>query len=170
MKTTDRNTITEEQGFSLVELLVVLSLVGLITTFVMTAYFYAEQAITNWKHATRLENELHTLAEGLADDIYKAEAVMEVGEGFISLEVFGHEQRQYELDQGKLFRNGVNITSEDISIISFYTENGMQTEKDSVDPKLLEIRLALGNGEDTLSTRRAVSIRKPITWKQLRGD
>lgn len=170
MKVTDRNTIIEQQGFSLVELLVVLSLAGLVTTFIMTAYFHAEQAITEWRQASRLENELHTLAEGLAKDIYQAEAVLEFEDGVIWLEVFGQEERKYELVQGKLYRNGASITSKEIQIISFYVGNGMQTEKDAVDSRLLEVRLSLSNGEDTLSTRRAVSPRKPITWKQLTGN
>lgn len=162
-------SISAGDGFSLVELLVVLALIGLMAGFVASIYLFGERMLLEWKRSMRLQNELHTLADGMSEDIYRAELLEEIGSNYIKLTMPGDTGRIYEQNGTQLLRNGRSLNHGTVGIVELVfegEETGSRKGKTSPeDITLIRIMLSLSDGQDTLALTRAIHLRRPATWK-----
>lgn len=175
-----KGTVTEEQGFSLVELLVVLSLIGLVAGFVSTVYLFGQKAFNRWEKNMKLENELHTVLAGIAEDLYRAERIEEIDRQYVHLERADRGNHIYEIDARKIVRNGHELLKKGIYVSHFRMEyhsgyeNGNHAAGLSTfninEIRSIRIELGLTDTVDTLSSQRLVHLRNPAVWKPLHRD
>lgn len=166
--------IRSERGFSLVELMIVLALIGMIGGFVASVYLFSERSIIEWERNLRLWNELHNLADGISEDIYRAEVLEEIAKNKMELFMPGNTSRTYKMDKTRLMRNGRNLNSAETDVIDLvfeWGEKANRTGKQLIeDIKLIRLALTITDRRDTLELSRAVHLRKPLTWKPIREE
>ena len=159
----------------MVELLVVMALIGLLGGFVASIYLFSEEMILEWVRNLRLQNEIHTVADGIAEDIYRAELHRQIGENYLELGLPGDISRVYRLEGKKLLRNGRNLVNDAIEAVSleFKWNNPERRTGASISPEevtLIRFELSLTDRRDTLTLNRAVHLRRPLAWKPVGGE
>ncbi len=158
--------ITDEKGFSLVEILVVLALTGILGGIMITTYFSMEKSFTEWRQNSILERETYKLIHIVAEDLYKVVEIDEVSAHFISFKRSDNHQVQYELREQNLTRNDRMLNNPDLFVTQFNIETHLL--QDSVydsRPELIRVQLGISNAIDTLHTKTAVHLRNPMAWK-----
>ena len=170
---------TDEKGFSLVEMLVVIAITGVIAWLTFSIYLFGQRYFINWNKKLNLQNELHVIIQGLAEDIYRAEHIVAFEENKLVLQMGDQSERVCQAQDDTLFRNKRNLLSDDLSLVAFRVAahhkkssgaskpTGMgRAEAGKID--LFELMLSLTNRRDTLSTTRVVHLRKPSNWNSLK--
>ncbi|MEX2345033.1 MAG: prepilin-type N-terminal cleavage/methylation domain-containing protein [Balneolaceae bacterium] len=161
-----------EEGFSLVEVLVVIALTGIVMWLTFAVYLFGQRYFVNWNQNLSLQNELHVIIQGITEDVYRAERIAGFGEEELILKMDDQNERVYHVKDDTLFRNTRSLPGTSIALAAFRVaaknndaknvSGSDKTETGKVS--LFEISLSLTNGTDTLSTTRAVHLRKPSNW------
>lgn len=168
--------VTDNQGFSLVELLVVLTLIGLVSGFVWGAWLFSERSLQKWREHVKLETEFHTIMNGISEDLYRAEIIRSADSQHIQLEVSDTASHIFTIADQKLHLNDKTLTGHGFLVTDFrivanddphFLPPAYSGQSSAGTPRLITIHLGLTNGRDTLQSHRSVSFRKPTGWKAL---
>ncbi|MGF1671540.1 MAG: Tfp pilus assembly protein FimT/FimU [Balneolaceae bacterium] len=167
------SSVLDKQGFSIVELLVVLTLIGLVSGFVWSAWLFSERSLRQWSEHVKLETEFHTLLNGISEDIYRAGIIRIIDSQQIHLEVADTLSRIFTASNQKLYLTDKSLTSHSFLITDFrivanddpsFLTTTYSRHNSAGTPGLITIHLGLTNGRDTLRSHRSVSFRKPSAW------
>lgn len=167
-----------EDGFSLVEILIALAVTSLLMGFAFAIYLLGQKYFIQWEQSLDLQNEIHTLAQGISEDIFRTDEIIEVKSHGLTLRM-GPSIRKYYEENGNLMRDSVSLLDTDIKLVDirFGLSNkgevrgtGDENTGKSNKSTRVDLQLALANRQDTLRISRAVFLRKPSTWKTLNED
>ncbi|GEM_PF-2356262 len=135
---------------------------------------FSEALVNDWERNIRLENKLHTLIHGMSEDVYEAQTINNLEKQALSMKMPGGVTREYGFVDGKLTRNQTTLLDKSYKIIDFeISSNLFLTSQMDFSPKKLKvinIKIALTDGRDTLQAIRAVRLRAPSTWNSLRKE
>lgn len=172
--------VTSEKGFSLVELLVVLALIGIIGGLVSSAYLFSQRMINDWRLDMGLQNKFHTVIHGLSEDMFKAERITVLEKKAISLKMPEGEERKYYEIEDRLYRNERLLVDSTYSLSFFElstknSDNSLNSSSHSsisllTGATILSLKIGLTDGKDTLRSERKIYLRKGTTWKSLRNQ
>jgi prepilin-type N-terminal cleavage/methylation domain-containing protein len=169
-------SVLDNQGFSLVELLVALTLIGLVSGFVWSAWLFSDQSLRQWREHIKLQTEFHTLLNGISEDLYRAKLIRSVDSQHILLEVSDTLSHDFTIENKKLLLNDKPLTGQEFQVTHFnvvanddpsFLTTPYSGKNSAGIPGLITIQLEITNGRDTLRSERSVSFRKPSAWTPL---
>jgi prepilin-type N-terminal cleavage/methylation domain-containing protein len=105
-----------ERGFTTVELIVTMGLVGLISALAYAVYIFAYQAMKNWQDRVELENSTHLMMNAMANDFSDIKKIFYATEDEISFIKINADTVRYAICEGGLIRNGKYLNKKDLSI------------------------------------------------------
>jgi len=155
---------------------VVLTLIGLVSGSVWSAWVFSERSLQQWREQIKLETEHHTLLNGISEDLYRAELIRIVDNQHIHLDVSDTLSHVFTVINKKLLLNDKTLTDREFQVSEFsiiandnpsflILESSGQMSSGS--PELITIHLEITNSRDTLQSQRSVFIRKPSAWAPL---
>jgi prepilin-type N-terminal cleavage/methylation domain-containing protein len=100
------------RGFTTVELIVAMGLVGIVTAFAYASYIFVVRGINNWQDRVEMENTSHIIINAISKDLIAMEKLLQTEETSIRFVKSNHDTIGYWLQAGKLVINGKYIYEE----------------------------------------------------------
>jgi prepilin-type N-terminal cleavage/methylation domain-containing protein len=172
------------KGFTTVELIVTMGLVGIVTAFAYTSYIFVIRGINNWQDRIEMENTSHIIINAISRDLMAMEELFLAEETAIRFVKTTHDTIDYRQKTAKLVKNGMYIDEvkkisysilfkyfgSDLSldlnmdgIVDFYeldkNGDGYLTHNELLYIDLVEISLTLANLNREFSIQTAVAPR-----------
>ena len=153
--------LIEEDGYTVVEILVALTIVSIILGIVGTVFIFVSVQIHKWDKSVEFYNEFHVIQQQLTHDFIKAEEVIVTD----SLLIITHESDKivtYTLNDAKLKRKGKFISNSDTLLLLMNT---------NVDREhVWTWRLLQASDRKREVSDFILSSRKPVMWKPLKDN
>lgn len=167
-----KKLLTQEKGFSLVEILVAITITSLLISFAFGMYLFGQRYFISWQRGLDIQNELHTLAHGISEEVFLADDIASLEAHKLVLQGNDGRERVYEAKGANLLRNEKNLLRQPDILVSFDISSGNEhaapfERSEPAEVKeitIVTISLALTDGKDTLSTVRSIYLRKPSNW------
>jgi len=172
------NRIYKEDGFSIVEILVAITITTILIGFASGIYLWGQRYFLNWQRGLSLQNEVHTLANGISEDLFRAEGIIELKDQLLVLEGKDEKEKHYIVKNDTLLKEDVALIKPSLSLLSFEItakerEKNLSNSNDTrkiEQTTLIEFSLTLSDGKDSLATKRRIYLRKPSNWKTLNNN
>jgi prepilin-type N-terminal cleavage/methylation domain-containing protein len=168
----NKSLLIQEDGFSLVEILLAIVISTIMIGFAFGMYLFGQRYFLSWQNDIRFHNELHTIAQGIAEEIYSADHILSIGQHeIVILKNDGREQK-YKSGKGSLFKNEKSLLHPSLILTSFELKtnrkNGRSYKPTSLEDiseiTLIEFTIEITDGKDTLGSMRSINLRKPSNW------
>ena len=165
-----------QEGYSLVEVLLVLALSGLIAGFAGSVYLFVERSLGDWKQRDRLQAEAQVLLQAISRDLYRAKEIYEISPHSVGLLTDDFNSRVYSFDSRELMLNEKPLGSAVGDIVAFEVAGkrapdfflANQSDHNHTNGiEFITIKLAIAGKEDTLRLQRSVYLRGPTSWKPI---
>lgn len=168
--------LLNEEGFSLVEIFVAITIATLIIGFALGLYLYGQDFFLRWQNRFYLQNELHSISQGIYEDIFKADQIVNVDSYEIVFERVNEKEKSYKVVKDTLYKGDKVLVYPPVSLVSFrLSSSGESNEKREMTItesqnkiNFISFTLILTNGLDTLGITRAIYLRKPANWNILK--
>ncbi len=105
-----------DKGFTTVELIVTMGLVGLVSALAYAVYIFAYQGMKNWQDRVELENSAHLVMNAMANDFSDIKKIFYATEDEISFIKINDDTVRYAICEGGLIRSGKYLNKKDLSI------------------------------------------------------
>lgn len=176
--------LKNEHGYTTVELIIAMSMVGLITIFAYSVYIFALKGVHYWQNRVQMENSAHIVINAMTDDLLKLENFFSIREESIAFATTDIDTISYWIEENQLLRNGENmILNENIMTAVRFSYLGNDLALDDnldgvVDPNeidlndnnqidarefeeisYIEMALSLSNGNRIFNIKTGVAIR-----------
>lgn len=157
--------LNDEQGLTLVELLVALGLTGLVLVLVVTGSLFVQKFISDWSDRDKVTEELAFLNRELTPRIEESHSV-EIRGDTVNFGYVGEVRTVYMLDSGGLSRDGrvlsragLNVETVEIAVLDLQNPALEDTLKTEERPRgLYQLKLVVsdkrGNRDSLLTVVR----------------
>ncbi len=105
-----------EYGYTTIELIVAMSMVGLIAVFAYSVYSFARKGMNRWQNRVHLENSAHIAVNAITNDLLKLQRFYCIGEGRVCFMTTDDDTIDYRVEEERLVRNGNAILLDKTSI------------------------------------------------------
>lgn len=171
------NSIISEDGFSLVEMLVAMTITTILIGFAFGIYLFGQRLFLQWQDQLFLQNELHTLSHSISEELFRADRIINLESQKLILLKEG-KKKKYEVQNDSLLMNGKNILNQSSMLVAFKFSSQNKDDKPINESNsksigkitFIKFKLALTDGRDTLQIKRSLNLRKPSNWKTLRNN
>lgn len=170
-----QNRAIFEDGFSLVEILVAITITTILIGFAFGIYLFGQSLFLGWKSKLNLENEIHTLSHGITEQLFQADRIKTLEPQKLVIQK-GNREKHYEVRNDTLFVNGRTLLNPSISLValslSARDKEGkvVKGSENLGDITFVKFALALADDKDTLRTTRSIHLRKPSNWNSLKKN
>lgn len=106
---------TNNEGYTITELLVALLIGSLIIGFCFTAYEFSQRIYSVWNKKNEIERNSNFVFQTIAFDIERAKEV-KLYHDSLSMLLIGNKHIVYRFDQGNLWRNEVQLNNDGYSV------------------------------------------------------
>lgn len=166
--------VEAEGGYTLVELVVGMTLVLLVGGLLGTAYVWAVRWVTQWQEVVRLENNAHLVLQRLVWDLAYAEAVVPGAPGqWVIRHAPGQEVRYvHDAAAGVLRRGGVVMHDASLHVGHLdlvLQERAAHPGETNWHPARVHVALTLRTARRSLALTTAVTLRQRPTWHEDAG-
>jgi hypothetical protein len=98
--------LNNEHGYTTVELIIAMSMVGLITVFAYSVYIFTLKGIHYWQNRIQTENSAQIIINVMQEDLIKLESFFTIGEESIAFTTTDDDTISYWIEENQLLRNG----------------------------------------------------------------
>ena len=123
-----------EQGFTLIEFVVVLVVLSVVASLAAGIYVFSTQWVTRWQATIDAENSAHLLAQQVARDVKYAGLIQAYGDSLWMVRQRNGREVTYRFVDSLVYRNerpvagdGVSVPSFFIRVDTLYEEEGQPT-------------------------------------------
>lgn len=165
--------ISDEAGFTLTELLVVLALGGIILYLATASFLFSQQYVRHWDDQIHLLNATQLISQLITNELYQADTILEVEETQLSTRRRSGETREFSINNGRLMINNriFNSSAAELTNLQFRPIYNSSPDESAGSSqtwiKGVELNFQLTIGADTMSAKRLVMLRQPIMWNHL---
>ncbi len=163
-----------EAGFTLVEVVVALTLSVLVVGLVGGAYLFAVRAVGAWQDRIDLEDTAHVIHQRLSADLRRAEAVALLAPDSMEVVEPGG-QHAYAYRDSTLYRDGLALTRSPLAVRAFavrrFTSDGgvlADTSAAPGGPAYVEVTFQLASmdttADGTVTRTASAALRVPARW------
>ncbi len=143
-------TIKDSRGFTAAELVVAMTLIGLLVGFSFKAYLYFQTNFVNWQQRVSLEETGRRIIGKVADDLLMLRKVVNAQKSSLSFIDFNGKVVTYEYTKQNILRNSrallkKSIIAEKMQFYYFTANDNMQDIIDAKNINQIQILLILKN-------------------------
>jgi prepilin-type N-terminal cleavage/methylation domain-containing protein len=114
-----RGDSRNEKGFTLVEMLLTIGLIGFLAAVLAAAYHFSIRRGMDWQARTVLEENARVCINRVADDVVVCERISFVDDSTMTMSLFRPGNVRYERREGRVFRNGFPLNSRSVMVDIF---------------------------------------------------
>jgi len=155
-----QQVINNEDGYTVVEILVALTLLAIITAVVGSVFIFTARQMNNWRDTVNTTNELHITTERLYHDILVSNDIM-FTDSLLMLSLPTKGQITYSGIDYSLQRNAVQLfdAADSLLVTGYYSADNVRQ---------LELRYVVGNKVQLIPI--IVANRQPKLWEDIQRD
>ncbi|MEZ4702014.1 MAG: prepilin-type N-terminal cleavage/methylation domain-containing protein [Rhodothermales bacterium] len=153
----------DDAGFTLVELLVAMTLAIVVTTLASSTYLFLARTVSVWQEGVHLENTLHATLTRLTEDLYETTDIDRLPDSTYALVRAAGDTIRYALRNRALYRNGRILTDSTLMAGVVFS---VTAKPDA--PAAFEFRLTLSSRRRALASTVRIVQRHPDPWRSLR--
>ena len=158
--------IKEEDGYTLVEVLVAITIISIVLGIASTAFVFANKQLSQWSSDVAYYNNLHIAQSQIYKDVMRADEVV-FSDSSLVVKI-GERERHYNWVDGRLHLNGNDLSDSENEIDSMY----IQQRNDDQLVESLSTKMSWNvvqvSKRRTLAITQTVSTRNPVYWKPLK--
>ena len=143
---------SDETGFTIQELLVVLLVSSLLLSMSLSVFFFTNKLIFSWKQRSEVSLSTHRIMNRVALDCARAIDLEQLSDSTLVLREEGGRVTQYRFRFGRVWRNDVNVES--LGLIS-YDVRAKRLESTMPGDENIAIEVS-GRMRDVFSTANAI--------------
>jgi len=155
-----RQIIDNEDGYTVVEILVALTLLTIISTIVGSVFIFTARQMNNWRESVNSINEVHIVTERLYRDALHSNQIQATDTNLVFNHP-GNRSIQYSNLNHNLIRNRVRLSDQGDSL--YFKEINISEEMSR-----FEIQHVIDNVSNTHSV--VVANRQPKLWEAVSRD
>ncbi|CAN5489107.1 hypothetical protein BH23BAC3_BH23BAC3_22340 [soil metagenome] len=170
----DSSHLTDNKGYTLAELLVVLALGSIVLYLASVTYLFSQQYVHQWNNQVHLVNASQIISQSISVALFQADKVTHLDETELFIERRDGSVREFRVDNGALSVNlrTVNINQAILTNLQFLPilDDSPAATASSGESwmKGVEVSVVVAIKTDTLSSKRLVMLRQPVMWNDLK--
>lgn len=155
--------IKEEDGYTLVEVLVAITIISIVLGIASTGFVFANGQLSRWSSDVAYYNNLHIAQSQIYKDVMRAEEVV-FSDSSLVVQI-GSRQRHYNWVDGILSLNGEDLSDNENEIDSMYIQPdnvGHQVESPS---RKMNWKVVQVSSRRKIEISQIVQTRNPVYWE-----
>ncbi|XWN37320.1 MAG: prepilin-type N-terminal cleavage/methylation domain-containing protein [Balneola sp.] len=155
--------IKEEDGYTLVEVLVAITIISIVLGIASTVFVFANRQLSQWSSDVAYYNNLHIAQSQIYKDIMRANETVFTDSSLI-VQV-GERERRYNWVDGILSLNGEDLSDNENEIDSMYIQPdnvGQQVESSS---RKMNWKVVQVSSRRKIEISQIVQARNPVYWE-----
>ena len=157
--------IKEEDGYTLIEILIAILVVSIILSVASTVFVFANQQLKRWSDNMEFYTSVHIAKSQFYRDMMRGEQIMFTDSSVVIQSEF-NRTRTYSWKGGKMTLNGSQLANKNID--SLYIIPSMYSGSSQDSMQFISWQMIQKAGNSTWSHSQQMYIRKPIYWESLR--
>ncbi len=155
--------IKEEDGYTLVEVLVAITIISIVLGIASTVFVFANEQLSRWSSDVTYYNNLYIAQSQIYKDVMRADEVV-LSDSSLVVQM-GEGERQYNWVKGILSLNGEDLSQNGNEVDSVYIK------PDNVDQQVESLSRKMSWKVVQVSSRRKIEIfqivqaRNPVYWE-----
>ncbi|MFA5669461.1 MAG: type II secretion system protein [Balneolaceae bacterium] len=157
--------IKEEDGYTLIEILIAILVVSIILSVASTVFVFANQQLKRWSDNMEFYTSVHIAKSQFYRDMMRGEQIMFTDSSVVIQNEF-NRTRTYSWKGGKMTLNGNQLANKNID--SLYIIPSMLSRSSQDSMQIISWQMIQKAENSTWSHSQQMYIRKPIYWESLR--
>ena len=154
-------------GYTLIELIVALSLVFLLGSLASASYLVAVDWLGRWRAQSELENKAHVLMHRMGKDLRIASSILSKGDNEWHV-MYQHERSYaYKLSNQQLYRQDVLLHDSTLKVLGVELIQKHRTIQGGQSLLFTNISLHIASRLDSFTVSTTVGQRAPARWDVL---
>lgn len=151
----------EEKGYTIVEILIALTLVSVILGVTSSIFIFANRQLNNWSSKLEFFNTAHISQNQLYNDMFKARDIVFTDTSLV-LSDGNTTYAVYNWTEGKLSKNGTYLNSIDKDSLFIFEKQPLYENEQLMGWQIKQI-----SGKSEITIDQILHTRKPILWTSL---
>src|SRR5690554_6418479 len=158
--------IKEEDGYTLIEILIAILVVSIILSVASTVFVFANQQLKRWSDNMEFYTSLHSAKTQFYRDMMRGERIT-FTDSTVVIQREQNRTRTYSWKDGKMTLNGNQLANKNID--SLYIIPSMHNGSSQDSMQIISWQMIQKAGKNTWSHSQQMTVRKPIYWESLRN-
>lgn len=157
-------TDSRTAGFTLIEVIVAMTLLVIVAGFVVSVYLFARKAVSDWESGIALYNTAHVVQQRMTTDLRRADRVYVVRpDSVVLMQEVDQTPVTYSFRDSTIYRTGVSMVDSDLRVLSMMSS---MAESDSAQKprRIARISYMIASPRDTLMRVATAAIRGGQSW------
>lgn len=149
--------IAKEDGYTIAELLLALTIVSVVLTTVGSVFIFINQQMNTWSSNLSSYNNYQIVQNKLFNDVLRAESITAT-DTLLALEGV-QKTSTYSWGKGNLRYNSVSLTTSEVDSVLF------EISSNPLNPKVYVWALKQKTGTKEMGQDFIIHLRKPVQWE-----
>ncbi len=155
--------IKEEDGYTLVEVLVAITIISIVLGIASTVFVFANQQLSRWSSDVAYYNNLHIAQSQIYKDVMKADEVVFMDSSMVVQ--IGEREKHYNWVDGRLHLNGKDLSDSENEVDSMYIRpHNVDRQVESL-PRKKSWKVVQVSSRRKIEISQIVQARNPVYWK-----
>lgn len=159
--------IKEEDGYTLIEILIAITIVSIVLGTASTVFVFASSQLTKWSENTEFYNNAQIVHSQLYRDVINAPEFVFTDSSLV-IQRDQHNQRVYNWRNGSMVLNEKDLSRAFMDSLFIKTSENMITSDG--EKKLISWSVIQKSKSTRFKVKQVVSVRNPIYWTPLREN
>ena len=155
----------EEDGYTLVEVLVAITIVSIVLGIASTVFVFANRQLSHWSSDVAYYNDLHIAQSQIYKDVMRADEVV-FSDSTLVVQM-GERERRYNWVDGRLHLNGNDLSDSEIEIDSMYIRLSNDDQQVESSSRKKSWKVVQVSSRRKIEISQIVQARNPVYWKPL---
>jgi len=165
--------VTDESGFTLIEIIVAITLTTMLVGFAFGIYLMAQTYFVQWQRRMRAQDQAHVAAQVISDGLFRADHVVKITPHSLILQTHTGKTRVFWLHNHVLMADSTQMFRH-LTVTDFYCHAGADslardtTLQSHREPDFITFVISIAIQKDTLTLERSVYLREHSFWDPLK--
>lgn len=160
-----QRVIKEEDGYTLVEVLVAITIISIVLGIASTVFVFANRQLTQWSSDVAYYNNLHIAQSQIYKDVLRADEVVFTGSSLVVQ--MDERERRYNWVDGRLHLNGKDLSDSENEIDSMYILQSNGNQQVESTSRKISWKVVQVSRKRKIEISQIVQPRNPVYWKPM---
>ena len=155
--------IKEEDGYTLVEVLVAITIISIVLGIASTVFVFANKQLSQWSSDVAYYNNLHIAQSQIYKDVMGADEVVFTDSSLVVQ--MGGKERHYNWVNGILSLNGEDLSQNANEVDSVYIQPDTVVQQVESSSRKMSWKVVQVSSRRKIEISQVVQARNPVYWE-----